>query len=75
VYGDGFADLVIGSLAGSGTPQGVSYVYLGAASGLGTTPTNIPDPVTINGFAGFNFIAVARAGDVNGDGLSDVATR
>ncbi|MFI5303082.1 MAG: integrin alpha [Polyangiales bacterium] len=41
---------------------------------MATTPTNIPDPVSITGFSGFQFIAVAGAGDVNGDGLSDVAT-
>jgi hypothetical protein len=53
VNGDGFADVAIGGAAAA--------VYLGGASGLGTTPTPL---------SGGSLVACA--GDVNGDGYSDV---
>jgi hypothetical protein len=56
VNGDGYADVVVaGSLAGS-------YLYLGGAEGLSTTPVLIA--------AGF---PAAGIGDVNGDGYADMA--
>jgi hypothetical protein len=65
--GDGFADLVIGDP--SYGPFGVTYVYLGGSSGVGAAPS-----VTLVGIeSGGNFgNAVATAGDLDGDGLSDL---
>jgi hypothetical protein len=80
VNGDGFADLVVGAPNYGSTTAGHAYVYLGSATGLPTTAsatlTN-PDPQTLpgppDGRGGSNFGGVvATAGDVNGDGYSDV---
>jgi len=63
VNGDGYADLVAGG-------QGLSkaYVYLGGATGPGTTPV-----ATLTGSYSSDLgNAVASAGDVNGDGYADL---
>jgi len=68
VNGDGFADVVVGSIGSAGI--GHVYLYLGAAMGFSSSPAT-----TITGSDGFtsNFAAsVASAGDVNGDGYADV---
>ncbi|HEX4823993.1 MAG TPA: FG-GAP-like repeat-containing protein [Candidatus Polarisedimenticolaceae bacterium] len=72
VNGDGYADVIVGAYLYDGTgftDQGRAYVYLGSASGVSTVAawaTQIPD-------AGAQFgWSVATAGDVNGDGYSDV---
>ncbi len=62
VNGDGYGDLIIGA-SGSGT----AYIYNGSALGVGSSPsTTMTLGVTLGGRA------VASAGDVNGDGVSDV---
>ena len=69
VNGDGFADVVIGSVGASGG-SGQMYLHLGGATGLASSPAT-----TITGNDGFtsNFGgSVASAGDVNGDGYADV---
>ncbi len=68
VNGDGYNDVIIGAY-GYNSGTGRAYVYLGAASGLGTT-----DPLTRDGEGTNNYFgySVATAGDVNGDGYSDV---
>jgi hypothetical protein len=66
--GDGYADLVIGAhFYNSGT--GRAYVYHGSASGLSPTPM-----LTLTGEATADYFgfSVASAGDVNGDGYSDL---
>ena len=67
VNGDGFADLIIGS--GQGSLLGVVRLYLGSHSGPETNPSWVisqSNPYTALGYS------VASAGDVNGDGFTDV---
>jgi hypothetical protein len=69
VNGDGYADLVVGAyMASSNT--GRAYVYLGGPSGIATTPNaSLTGPDGAGGYFGGS---VASAGDVDGDGYSDV---
>jgi hypothetical protein len=68
VNGDGFADLFVGSMGTMAGPGSVS-VYLGSAAGPSSAPT-----LTLTGFEpqGSSYLATASAGDVNGDGFSDL---
>jgi hypothetical protein len=69
VNGDGYADLIVGS-DGTGIDIGSAYIYLGGPTGLLTTPsTTLIGPEAVGEFFG---TSVACAGDVNGDGYSDV---
>jgi len=71
VNGDGYSDVIVGASRydNAQTDEGRAYVYHGSVAGLAITPTWT---VEINqGNAEFG-IAVATAGDVNGDGFSDV---
>ena len=73
VNGDGFSDVIIGAITyddGPNTNEGRAFVYFGSASGLSATPSSTPDDAD-HAFAQFG-ISVASAGDVNGDGYSDV---
>ena len=66
VNDDGYCDVIIGAPS---KPFGGAYVYYGSATGLSITPgwTKISDQ------AGSRFgISVSTAGDVNGDGFSEV---
>ena len=70
VNGDGYADVIIGSHGHmvEGGMTGQAFLYLGSSSGLAGTPA-----WSIEGIPGsFYSEAVAGAGDVNGDGYSDV---
>jgi hypothetical protein len=70
VNGDGYSDVIIGALlnAAGGTDAGRAYVYFGGAS-----MDNVVDVTLTGEVAGDHFGAsVASAGDVNGDGYSDV---
>ncbi|MEZ4789809.1 MAG: FG-GAP-like repeat-containing protein [Flavobacteriales bacterium] len=69
VNGDGLADVIIGAPGLANSLAGSAFVHLGSASGLGTSPA-----WTINGASAADRYgqAVAVAGDVNGDGFSDV---
>jgi hypothetical protein len=70
VNGDGYSDVIIGARYndGGGDHSGRAYVYYG-----GTNMDNIAD-VTFTGEAEFNDFgtSVSSAGDINGDGYSDV---
>src|SRR6185503_1823979 len=80
VNGDGFADVIVGAVDADphGTFSGSSYVVFGKASGFAATI----DLSTVNGSTGFRLdgvaagdesgLSVASAGDVNGDGFTDV---
>ena len=67
VNGDGFSDVIVGAYAYS-TNTGRVYVYYGGAS------MNSTADVTMTGEAAADIfgISVSSAGDVNGDGYSDV---
>ena len=66
INGDGYGDVIVGTNGGNG----VAYVYLGSATGLAATPAWIGAAKQFSGDL-FGF-SVAGAGDVNGDGFSDV---
>jgi hypothetical protein len=70
VNGDGFSDVIIGhEISNPEEGEGRAYVYLGSASGLATLPAWMYE----NDHAGSTLgESVASAGDVNGDGYSDV---
>lgn len=71
INGDGYSDLIVGAYQydnGSGK-YGAAFVYLGSATGLETTPAWTTYGEQLNSYYG---IGVDSAGDVNGDGYSDV---
>jgi len=71
VNGDGYSDVVVGAhrYDNAQTDEGRAFVYHGSASGLGLAAawTGESDQASAN-----LGISVACAGDVNGDGYSDV---
>ncbi len=71
VNGDGFADVIVGARGYSNGEifEGRAFVYHGSASGLSATPNWTAE--SNQGSAEFGR-SVATAGDVNGDGYSDV---
>jgi hypothetical protein len=71
VNGDGYSDVIVGAyLYDSGqTDEGRAYVYLGGPSGPGATPVWTAESDQAEAWFG---VSVATAGDVNGDGYSDV---
>lgn len=88
VNGDGFADLVVGGYVwnnGLATTAGAAYVVFGSATGQGTISQGrqvlqLSSLTTAQGFLirGINTDdqtgrAVSKAGDLNGDGVDDLA--
>jgi len=71
VNGDGFSDVIVGApkYDNGQTDEGRAYVYLGSASGLSATPAWTAESDQASAQFGSS---VATAGDVNGDGYSDV---
>jgi hypothetical protein len=70
VNGDGFGDVAIGDpWQSGGGGRGQAYIYLGSPSGPGEEPF-WNGHSSVHGLFGH---VVANAGDVNGDGFSDVA--
>jgi hypothetical protein len=60
---DGFSDLIVGGSGGMNV-----YVYFGTSSGYASTPS-----ITITGTTANFGQAVVNAGDLDGDGLNDIA--
>jgi len=71
VNGDGYADVIVGAnqFDNGETDEGHAFVYHGSASGLSLTSSWMAEGDQAS--AGFGFSA-GTAGDVNGDGYSDV---
>jgi hypothetical protein len=72
INGDGYSDVIVGAYQYDDgfVNEGRAYIYLGSASGLSVTPNSTPDDADqTNAFFG---VSVAAAGDINGDGYSDV---
>jgi len=71
VNGDGMGDILVGSpyYDGGLTQRGLVQAYAGSANGVSSTP--LWSSIGENSFAYFG-ISVTGAGDVNGDGYSDV---
>jgi hypothetical protein len=71
VNGDGFSDVIVGAYSydGGQTDEGRAYLYEGSSSGLSTTAAWTSESDQAGALHGF---CVASAGDVNGDGYSDV---
>lgn len=68
VNGDGYSDVVIGAYRYDSF-RGRAYVYLGSASGLGAAyHWRVSGSVAAGRYGG----AVSSAGDVNGDGYTDI---
>ena len=72
VNGDGYSDVIAGArdYFNGELDEGRAYVYHGSATGINTTANSIIENNQASAFLGFS---VCSAGDVNGDGFSDVA--
>lgn len=71
VNADGYADVIVGANFydnGQGN-EGGAFVYEGSASGTNSTATSVQESNQVNAYLGSS---AASAGDVNGDGYSDV---
>ncbi|HMQ75146.1 MAG TPA: FG-GAP-like repeat-containing protein [Flavobacteriales bacterium] len=71
VNGDGYSDIIVGApyFDNGQTDEGRVYVFHGSATGLSATPDWTAEIDQANALFGFS---VNCAGDVNGDGFSDV---
>jgi hypothetical protein len=71
VNNDGYDDVIIGAYYydNGESNEGRAFLYLGSASGLSTTPIWTGESNQANAQFGYS---VSSAGDVNGDGYSDV---
>jgi len=65
VNGDGFADVIVGSL-GTGTNPNKAYIYFG-----GRPMNNLPDLI-LRSYNDLSYPTISSAGDVNKDGYSDI---
>ncbi len=75
VNGDGYSDVIVGAVYydDGQTDEGAAFVFLGGASGIANgNPGTAAAVLEANQTSAFFGGAVASAGDVNGDGYSDV---
>lgn len=76
VNGDGYSDIVVGATGYTNgqTNEGAAFMWYGSATGLGAngTPANADWAVESNQAGAAMGSYVGPAGDVNGDGYSDV---
>ncbi|MBK9332674.1 MAG: FG-GAP repeat protein [Ignavibacteria bacterium] len=71
INGDGFSDVIVGAneYDNPSTNEGAAFVYLGSAAGMSTIAGWSAEGNQADAWFGFS---VSSAGDVNGDGYSDV---
>ena len=71
VNGDGYSDIIVGATNydNGQTDEGVAVIYHGSSTGINTTAAAIVESNQVNASLGYS---VSCAGDVNGDGYSDV---
>jgi hypothetical protein len=75
VNGDGYGDVIVGSVGYSGLVSlgGAAFLFLGGASGIPSETTATADATLESDQPNTSFgWSVASAGDVNGDGYGDV---
>lgn len=75
VNGDGYSDIAVSAFRydASGTDDGIVCIYHGSVNGIGTVANPAPNrTITANGNVTNIGWDVSGAGDVNGDGYSDV---
>ncbi|MFI5133235.1 MAG: FG-GAP-like repeat-containing protein, partial [Chitinophagales bacterium] len=68
VNGDGYGDVIVGAHEASSF-KGAAYIFLGSSSGISSSASTTLSGVNNNDYFG---VSVACAGDINGDGYSDV---
>ncbi len=71
INGDGYSDLIVGANTYTNVQanEGAVYVYYGSPTGVSTVPDRILESNTGGAYMGFK---VSGAGDLNGDGYSDI---
>ncbi|MBN1900887.1 FG-GAP repeat protein [Candidatus Sumerlaeota bacterium] len=71
INGDGYSDIIIGQMDYSNgeNREGRALAYLGSSKGLQSLPCWIVEGDSVSAYLG---TSVAGAGDINGDGLSDI---
>ena len=71
VNGDGYSDVIVGAPYYDPTlyREGKAYVFYGSASGLSSSPSWTAESDQADAYLGYS---VSTAGDVNGDGYSDI---
>jgi len=71
VNGDGYSDVIVGAYRydNGQSDEGRAFVYLGSATGLSASPNWTAESDQAAAWFGY---CVSTAGDVNGDGYSDV---